>query len=412
MMHTVAQIFWVADVSDAGNFMKDYLAPVMLTLIGLAGLAATFFLIMAGIQYMTSSGKPDKLEHAKRVMRNALIGLVIVIAAGTLTGILSQAYGGSNGVGIENLPALSTVEPEDTSGGIVDILVKAIVGLFKHIIQSAAEPFIKALDYFTQGTPLMADNSSVFKLWLTVVGIADALFVLFVALLGFHVMSSASLGLDEIEFKHMLPQIGLAFLLVNTSIFAIDAVISLSNAMISAIYAAFSELSVWEVLSAIVDQAKGSGLVALLIMVVFMILAIFLLVYYVMRLVTLYIGAILSPVVVLLWLLPGFKDFAITAIKTYFTTIFVLFIHVIILQLAASLFAGMMIGSDDKKTIDPIMGTIIGIAALLTILKTQGLLMQMSYVSVGPKALRKLGGQFMNGISYTTTKVRAARAVK
>lgn len=58
------------------------------------------------------------------------------------------------------------------------------------------------------------------------------------------------------------------------------------------------------------------------------------------------------------------------------------------------------------------MGTIVGVAALLTILKTQGLMMQMTYVSVGPRALRKLGGQFMTGVSYTTTKFKSARAVK
>ena len=33
---------------------------------------------------------------------------------------------------------------------------------------------------------------------------ADALFVLVIALLGFHVMGYATLGLDEIEIKHIL----------------------------------------------------------------------------------------------------------------------------------------------------------------------------------------------------------------
>ena len=35
-----------------------------------------------------------------------------------------------------------------------------------------------------------------------------------------------------------------------------------------------------------------------------------LLVYYVGRIIILFIGAALSPLVVLLWLLPGFRDFA------------------------------------------------------------------------------------------------------
>ena len=83
----------------------------------------------------------------------------------------------------------------------------------------------------------MAANPNVFDLWLAVLAIADGLFVLVVAALGFNLMSATSLGLDEIDFKHVLPQIGLIFLLMNSSIFVIDTVLGLSNGMINAIHA-------------------------------------------------------------------------------------------------------------------------------------------------------------------------------
>jgi hypothetical protein len=408
MIHPAIPMYWMADVTAASDVMRTYITPLMITLGGLASLVCTFFLVMAGIQYMTSKGSPEKLEHAKRVMRNALIGLVIVLAAGTLTAVLSHAYGGSGGAGAENIPKIQAIETKDQGFSIVDVLIKAIVGLFKYIITSAASPFIKALDFFTHSTALMADNPSVFKLWLTVVGIADSLFVLALGLLGFHVMGASSLGLDEIDLKHMIPQLSLTFLLMNTSIFAIDAVISVSNIMIKAVEAAFSSTGVWDVLTKIVDGADGMGLVALLLMVVFVILAVVLLVYYVMRLVTLYIGAVMSPLIVLLAVLPGFKDFAITAVKTYLTNIFVLFVHVIILQLAASLFATTLFSTPGAEP-NILMSMIVGIATLLALLKTQGVMMQMSYVSAGPRALRKLGGQFMTGVSYTTTKFKSSR---
>jgi hypothetical protein len=126
----------------------------MLTLTGLASLVAVFFLVFGGYQYMTSRGSPDKLEQAKRIVRNALIGLVIVIAAGTLTTILTNSYNAGNQPLIDNLPALQSIEPEEGGGGIVEVLVKAIVGLFKHIVVSAAQPFIAALEYFTRATAL------------------------------------------------------------------------------------------------------------------------------------------------------------------------------------------------------------------------------------------------------------------
>lgn len=389
--------------------MKTLVQPLMLSLVGIATLVSVFFLITGGIQYMTSKGHPDQLEHAKRVVRNALVGLVIVIAAGTLTSILSHAYSAGTQTSASTFPSLQAVQPADNDGGITAVLLKAITGLFKNIIETAAKPFFAALDYFTKSTALMGDNSAVFQLWSVVVGITDALFVLILALMGFHVMSASSLGFDELEFKHLLPKIIMTFLLINTSIFAIDAIISVSNGMITALQATFGDTSVFKVLTGIADQAGSMGLVALMIMVVFMVLAVILLVYYVMRLVILYLGAILSPLVALLLLVPGFKDFAITAIKTYITTVFVLFVHVIILLLAASIFAG-MVSASPGKAIDAVMASVVGVATLVTLLKTQGVMMQMSYVSVGPKAIRKLGGQFMHGVSYTASQMKKVQA--
>lgn len=390
--------------------IQAFLGPIMASLIGLAGLVSAFFIVIGGVQYTTSSGKPEKLEHAKKILRNALIGLTLVIAAGTLTSILNSAYSDPGAGIVENIPSLAPVDTDDSGGGITEILLKAIIGLFRHIIETAATPFINALDYFTNATPLMAENSSVMKIWIAIVGIANGLMVLALALLGFQVMSMASLGFEELDIKQLLPRAAVTFAVMNGSIFIIDMVIALSNAMITAVVTAFAGLNVWDALLSVVDEAGGQGLVALMIMVVFLILSVILLVYYVMRIVTLYVGAILSPLIALLAVVPGFRDFSLTAIKTYISTIFVLFVHVIILLLAATLFDGLRDNSPDAEQLyDPVMTMVIGVASLIALLKTQGVMMQMTYVSVGPKALRKLGSQFMNGVSYTTNKVKNAR---
>lgn len=389
----------------AENAMHSFVDPVIGTLCAMASIVCVFFLVLGGYQYMTSAHNPEHLAHAKRVLRNALIGLVIVLAAGTMTAILNHAYGSTGGSAASTMPKMVTIQPQHTSNALVDVLIKAITGLLQNIIQSIAAPFMKALGTFTSGTPLMAANSSVFSIWLAVVGITDALFVLVVALLGFHVMSYATFGLEEIEFKHLLPKIGAVFLLFNTSIFAIDGVISLSNAMIHAINSAFPSTSVWYTLSAIAKGSGGLGIAALLIMVVFLVLSIILLVYYVGRLVTLYLGAVLAPLLCLLWLIPSFKDFVETAIKVYLATIFVLFIHVVILQLASSIFSGMSQLSPAQKP-DPVMALIVGLATVIALLKTQGVLMQLSYVSVGPRTARQLGGQFVNAVAVMSIPAR------
>ncbi len=351
---------------------------------------------------MTSSGNPEKLEQAKHTLKTALIGLLIVLAAGVLTAVLTHAYAGSSQALNQKLPNLTQVKPAHVSNGLIDILIKAITGLLNNIIQSIAAPFLAALKFFTSHTPLMADNSSVFNLWLAIAGMCDVLFVLVVALLGFHIMSASTFGFDEIEIKHLLPRLALIFLLINTSIFAIDGVIELSNVMIRAINDTGAQ-SVWNTLTNIVKQSGSLGVGSLLIMIAFLIFSVILLVYYVGRLVTLYLGAALSPIVFLLWLLPGFKDFAETALKTYLVTIFVLFVNVVILELAASLFSGINSGGAYIPSTGDLMSLIVGLATVIALLKTQGVMMQFSYASIGPRSMRKMGGQFMNGVAYVST---------
>ena len=399
MMTFVVPLFGAADVSTAGNAMSAVVRPLMLTLGGLATLICTFFLVQAGIAYMTSSGHPDKLAHAKIVIRNALIGLVLVLSAASIAGMLTHAYTAGSQVASAPLPAITAINIDNSTGGLTDIILKAITSFFRVIINSAGKPFLDALQFFTKETPLMANNNSIFKFWAVIVVMANALFILAIGLLGFHVMSAESLGIDEIDLKKMVPKIALTFLAMNTSIFFIDAVISLSNGMISTLNSAFGNISVWNTLSDIINQSGGLGIAALLIMIVFLILSVILLVYYVTRLVVLYLGTVLSPLIILLYVVPAFRDFASTAIKQYVTTVFVLFVHVVILLLAAIMFEGFK-PENFTGTNNPLMSLILGIGTLFALLRTQGIMQQWSYASIGPNAFRKMGRQFSNDFQY------------
>jgi len=384
----------LADASAAAFAMKAFVAPVVATLCVLAGLASTFFLVMGGMQYMSSTGKPENLEQAKKIIRNALVGLVLVLAAGALTAILSHAYSASGGSMADKLPAVAPNVAETSGNPLVDTLISTLVGLFRTIIDSIGDPLIKALNFFTNGTPLMGDNSAVFNLWLAVVGITDALFVLAIALIGFHVMSAESLGIDEIDVRHLLPQVVLVFLLVNTSLFVIDGIISLSNGMLDALTAGFGKVSIWDTLANVTHQSGALGLAGLLVMVAFLILAIMLMVYYVGRIIALYVGAILSPLVILLWLLPAFKDFTDAALKIYLSTVFSLFVQVVILRLATSLFAGLAHGDLNSQP-NVLMALIVGLATMVAMLKTQGVIRELAYAAAVPKTGRAMTGMMM-----------------
>ncbi len=394
----------LASAQTASEAMRAYVTPTMVTLISLATLACTIFIIVGGIRYMTSSGNPEQMFQAKRLIKNALIGLVLVMSASVLTGILNNAYSENKSADSTGVPSLGIIEQEEKEEDLGGVITGAIIGVFRKIIQTIGTPFIKAIDYFTSATPLMADNPQVFNVWLSVLAIANVMFIVVVALLGFHVMSFQSLGFEEMDLRQFLPQLAGVFLLMNSSIFVIDAVIGMSNAMITAIQSSFSTGDIWNSLISITDKAYGVGLAGLLIMGAFLILVVMLLVYYLGRLIALYVGAVLSPLIALLWLLPAFKDFSITAIKTYLTTVFVLFVHVIILLLASSIFTSVL---NDGANAQPnaYMGLLAGIATVLALLKTQGAMRELSFAASTPRAARELSNQFVRGFSSVKRSV-------
>ncbi len=388
---------------NPADIINRFVHPVLSGMIVLAGLVAAFMIVLGGIGYITSSGSINRLYRSKRTITKALIGLTIVIAAAALSLVLRQTFGPTLASGSQHLPALGSVKPASQSGGFVAVIIEAVSGFLGAIVASAAHPFIVALQYFTSATPLPAANPSVLHLWFVCVGLADGLLALVIALIGFHVMGAEQFGLKDVELRSLLPSVLLTFLLINVSIYLIDGIIELSNVMIVAVRAGMANVSPWQSLINLTDKSASLGLPALLIFIVFIVLSVILLVYYLARIVILYLGAILAPLVVLLWLLPSFKDFAENALKAYLTTVFVLFIHVIILLLAGSLFA---VVGESGGIKDPIMSLLLGLSALIALIKTQGVLMHLNYASLGPRTARRLGGNVLNAAMFMGASIR------
>ena len=406
----VAPLF-MADAAGAGASIGKYAATTLGLLSTVASVATVAILIYCGFLFMTSTGDADRLNHAKRVLRGALIGLLLVLLSSVAALGLHSAYTTQASNSVQPLPALVELQPQNATGDWTDLLIKAINGLFASIVEAIASPVLNALEKFTTSTPVMSAQVPVFNFWLVILAIANGLFAVGLSLLGFRVMSGEVLGLGEIEIRSVIPQVAFVFLLMFSSIFAIDALIGLNNAVIDAIHAGFPGLDMWHALVNAMARPLSLGLSSLILFVVFLILAVMLLIYYVGRIIILFIGAALSPLVVLLWLLPGFRDFATNLIKSYLVVVFVLIVHVAILMLAASLLTG-LVSASSIGTPDPFMSIIIGIATIMALMRTQSLLIQMSLVSSGARATRKLGGQFVNGMKYTADKASAHAAAQ
>lgn len=389
-----------ASPAAAGSSIHAYVVPVLGTVDAIAGLGCVIALIYGGYLYVASSAAPERLDFAKRIIRNALIGFLIVLTAAVLTAVLNHSYTAPAAGSQTVLPTLTVMQPQEPQNW-ADILLKALNGLFSYIASALVSPIFNGLSGLTTNTPLVSAQGPVFNMWLVMLAIANGLFVLVIALLGLRVMSGELLGLGEVDIKSLLPQIGFTFLLMNTSIFIIDGIIGLNNAIIQAIFAGFPNADIWRTVVSAMTRSitSNSSFVVLLFIIFLIILAAMLFIYYVARIIALFLGAVLSPFVILLWLLPGFRDFALNFIRTYLAVIFTLLVHVAILMLAASMIDWQNSGPTGQPNV--FMVTIICIATVLMLLKTQGVLERMSIISSNASMSRKLGRQFINGVQYT-----------
>lgn len=393
-----------ADAQAASETLKSGISPLFSTMITIAAVLCILFVVFGGFYYMTSAGNPEKLERAKKTLRNAFIGFVVVLGAGALVAIMQNAYTSKP----VNPVQITAQQPKvDESVGIGDVVNEAIKGFVKGVVDSIGKPIVDALKQFTIATPLMAQNGAVFNLWVVIVAIADVLFLLVIGLIGFRIMSSSVIGLEDVDIRSLIPQIILVFIIANLSIFAIDAIITVSNAMIQALLIGMSNDIIWTALGGLIVSAATVNIGVLLFIVIAIILAVMLLIYYLKRLIILYIGAALSPLIVLLWLLPSFRDFAISSAKMYITTIFTLFVQVVVLMLAVSLFSGLIQGEGN-----PFMTALLAIATLSVLLSTNRTMNQLTMMSAGSQGMRKLGNTFVRGVSHVASSVKQSGAAK
>lgn len=399
---STAPVF-AASNTEVANFTNQTLN----TLFVLGSLVSVFFVVKGGYTYITSTGKPDALEHAKLTVRNALIGLLLILSAGLISSVLNNAFTTPHVGTTVSQVQLKPIEPVEPSNGLTKVLLDAVAGFLQNIVQSATKPLVDGVIGFLTTTPSLTSNSVIFNFWLTILGITDSLFALLIAGLGLHFMSASTFGFDEIEFKHLLPRIGLAFLGANTSIFLAGWVLTLSNTLVSALLATTGGLTNAWVLNAI-DPMKLQGnqsiLITLIFLLLFVILTVILLLFYITRLITIALGAVLSPLVFLLSALPKFSDFAEISIKAYIVTIFTVFVHVVIIQLASA-----FLTVPGQVASNSLISILVGIGLLFTLLKTSSFMIQLIFYNTGRGAIKKIGGQIMNVIA--TREKEAAKVV-
>jgi len=59
--------------------------------LAVAGLIAVLFLIIGGFRYITSAGNEETAEQAKKIIVNAIIGVVVIILSFVIVRVISNA---------------------------------------------------------------------------------------------------------------------------------------------------------------------------------------------------------------------------------------------------------------------------------------------------------------------------------
>ncbi len=385
-------VFAASSIPEISSYTSDTLSIITV----IAAAAAVFFLIRGGYLYITSSGKPEVLEDAKKTIRNALIGLVVVLASSALVSLLTGALVGDVGSTSTVTLPLTQIESVKPPDGLAQVLLDAVNGFLQNIIQSATKPVVDGIMTFLTNTPELLSNAIIVKFWLIMLGIADTLFVLIVALLGLQFMSASTFGFEEIEFKHLLPRIGLAFLGMNVSLFLADYAIKTCNALVTGIINATGGLDHAWITNAITLPnllSQSTPPITLIFLLIFLIIAIVLLLMYISRLIVIALGAVLSPFILLLWTLPKTADFAEMAIKGYLVSVFTIFIHVVTIQLAGSFLVL------PEHTNNSLISIAVAIGLLLTLLKIPSFVMQLILFTRSIDTVKHVGSQIMNVMS-------------
>ncbi len=392
----VHPVLAVTTSSEITQYTSDTLSIITL----ISSVLAAFFLIKGGYLYLTSTGKPETIIQAKKTIKNAIVGLVIVLAAGVIISLFRGALNAPTTAGSGPAVSIAAIESVKPTGGLTQVLIDAVSGFMQNIVESATKPIVDGIVSFLTTTPSLLSNQVVFNFWLVILGITDSLFVLIVALLGLHFMSASTFGYDDVELSQLLPKIGAAFLGANVSLFLADYAIITVNALVKTVLNSTGGLNHAWIVDAINPATLITGttpLITLIFLILFLIISIVLLLMYISRLIMISLGAVLSPLICLLWIVPKFSDFAEIAAKSYVVTVFMVFVHVVIIQLASAFLAL------PNNSGNSLISIAVAIGLFLTLLKVPSLMMQMVFYSSSSGTFRRLGHQIINVMSTDNT---------
>ena len=103
-------------LGESGSDPRVLIARIIQIALSFLGLIALVLILYAGFLWMSSSGNEDKIDKAKSILKNALIGLVIILSSWAIVTYIISRFTGSLGSAINptfnttsSIPRVSTL---------------------------------------------------------------------------------------------------------------------------------------------------------------------------------------------------------------------------------------------------------------------------------------------------------------
>jgi hypothetical protein len=76
--------------------LTGFILRVINIALALAGLIAVLFLVIGGFRYITAGGNEDNTESAKKIIMNAVIGIIVIILSFVVVRVVSNTLTTTN----------------------------------------------------------------------------------------------------------------------------------------------------------------------------------------------------------------------------------------------------------------------------------------------------------------------------
>jgi len=87
-LNTVAQDTYPGSSADS---IEETISKAINAILGLTGMIFFVYMIYGGYLWMTANGKEENVEKAKHIIRNTIIGLIIVLSAYAISNYVVSA---------------------------------------------------------------------------------------------------------------------------------------------------------------------------------------------------------------------------------------------------------------------------------------------------------------------------------